>query len=94
MLSSGVGAEALTGGTTTPPPPGSRDQVEVGVQRGFGRWVVADVGYFKKHTDNAYDFNVLFNTPIVFPVAWDHSDIDGFTGRVNLLEHGGFSAFS
>ena len=36
---------------------------------------------------------MLFNTPIAFPVAWDHSRIDGFTGRVNLVEHGGFSAF-
>jgi hypothetical protein len=93
LLSSGVGAEALTGGTANPPPPGKRDQVELGIQQGFGRWVVADFGYFNKHTDNGYDFNVLFNTPIVFPVAWDHSQINGFTGRVNLLEHGGFSAF-
>jgi hypothetical protein len=36
---------------------------------------------------------VLFNTPIALPVAWDHSRINGFTGRVNLVEHGGFSAF-
>ena len=57
------------------------------------RWLVADVGYFNKRTDNAYDFNVLFNTPIFFPVAWDHSKIDGFTGKVNLVEHGGVSAF-
>jgi hypothetical protein len=92
LLSSGVGAEALTG-TATPPPPGTRNQVELGVQQGIGRWVVADFGYFNKHTTNGYDFNVLFNTPIVFPVAWDHSRIDGFTGRVNLVEHGGFSAF-
>jgi hypothetical protein len=26
-------------------------------------------------------------------VAWDHSRINGFTGRVNLVEHNGFSAF-
>jgi hypothetical protein len=26
-------------------------------------------------------------------VAWDHSKIDGFTGRINLVEHHGFSAF-
>jgi hypothetical protein len=26
---------------------------------------------FNKHTINGYDFNVLFNTPMVFPVAWD-----------------------
>ena len=58
------------------------------VAEGLGRWLVADVGYFNKHTDNAYDFNVLFNTPIVFPVAWDHSRINGFTGRINLVEHG------
>ena len=50
-------------------------------QQAFGRWVVVDVGYFNKHTQNGYDFNVLFNTPIVFPVAWDHSRINGFTGR-------------
>jgi Carboxypeptidase regulatory-like domain len=93
LLSSGVGAEALTGTTANPPPPGDRHQAEFGVQQAMGRWMVADFGYFTKHTDNAYDFSVLFNTPIVFPVAWDHSNINGFTGRVNLLEHHGFSAF-
>ncbi len=67
--------------------------MEIGIQQGLGKWVVADFGYFNKHTDNGYDFGVLFNTPIVFPVSWDHSRIDGFTGRVNLVEHGGFSAF-
>ena len=92
LLSSGVGAEVLTG-TANPPPPGTRNQVEAGVQQAFGRWVVADFGYFKKSTDNAYDFNVLFDTPIFFPVAWQHSDIDGFTGRINLVDHRGLSAF-
>ena len=60
-----------------------RNQVELGVQQGFGKWVVVDVGYFNKRTDNGYDFSILFNTPIVFPVSWDHSRIDGFTGRIN-----------
>ena len=93
LLSSGVGAEVLTG-TATPPAPGTRDQVEIGAQQSLGRWFVVDVGYFDKHTDNAYDFNVLFNTPIFFPVAWDHSHIDGFTGRIDFLEHHGFRAFA
>jgi hypothetical protein len=92
LLSSGVGAEALTG-TATPPKPGIRNQMEVGLQQSVGRWIVADVGYFNKRTDNAYDFNVLFNTPIFFPVAWDHSRIDGFTGKFNLVQHKGLSAF-
>ena len=42
---------------------------------------------------NGYDFGVLFDTPIAFPVAWDHSRINGFTGRINLVELHGFSAF-
>ena len=34
-----------------------------------------------------------FNTPIAFLVAWDHSRIDDFRARLNLVEHNGFSAF-
>jgi hypothetical protein len=92
LLSSGVGLGGLFGDGQILQP-GRRNQGEVGIQQGIGRWLVADVGYFNKHTDNAYDFGVLFDTPIVFPVSWNHSRIDGFTGRVNLVEHGGFSAF-
>jgi hypothetical protein len=92
LLSAGYGLNGLFG-DGRPVPPGRRNQVELGIQQGFGRWLVADVGYFNKRTDNGYDFGVLFNTPIAFPVAWDHSRIDGFTGRLNLIEHNGFSAF-
>ena len=74
--------------------PGVRDQFEGGVQQAFGQWVVVDAGYFYKKTTNAYDFGVLFDTPIFFPVSWDHSKLDGFTARVNLVEHHGLSAFT
>jgi carboxypeptidase family protein len=92
LLSAGYGLNGLFG-ETQPVPPGKRHQVEIGIQQGFGKWLVADFGYFNKRTDNGYDFGVLFNTPIAFPVAWNHSKIDGFTGRLNLVEHNGFSAF-
>jgi hypothetical protein len=92
LLSSGVGLGGLFGDGQILQP-GKRNQGELGVQQGFGKWIVADFGYFNKHTDNGYDFGVLFDTPIVFPVSWNHSRIDGFTGRVNLVEHGGFGAF-
>jgi hypothetical protein len=92
LLSAGYGLNGLFG-ESQPVPPGRRHQVEIGIQQGLGRWLVADVGYFNKRTDNGYDFGVLFNTPIAFPVAWDRSRIDGFTGRLNLVEHNGFSAF-
>ena len=92
LLSSGFGLGGVFG-DGQPLPPGKRNQGEFGVQQGLGKWVVVDFGYFNKHTDNGYDFGVLFDTPIVFPVSWNHSRIDGFTGRVNLVERGGFSAF-
>jgi hypothetical protein len=92
LLSSGLGLGGLFG-DGQPLQSGRRNQVEVGIQQGIGKWLVADFGYFNKRTDNAYDFGVLFDTPIVFPVSWNHSRIDGFTGRLNVVEHGGFSAF-
>jgi hypothetical protein len=82
------------GTSGVPLAPGVRDHFEVGAQQAFGRWVVVDVGYFHKHTTNAYDFGALFDTPIFFPVSWDHSKIDGVTARINLVEHGGLSAFT
>jgi len=92
LLSAGYGLNGVFG-VANPVPPGVRDQAEFGIQQAFGRWLVADVGYFTKRTDNGYDFAVLFNTPIAFPVAWAHSKINGFTGKLNLVEHHGFSAF-
>jgi hypothetical protein len=92
LLSSGVGLNGVFGEGQILEP-GTRNQGEFGVQQAFGGWVVADFGYFIKRTHNAYDFGVLFDTPIVFPISWDHSKIDGFTGKINLVEHAGFSAF-
>ena len=92
LLSAGYGLNGLFG-AGDPVPPGIRNQGEFGIQQSLGRWVVVDFGYFNKHTQNGYDFSVLYNTPIAFPVAWDRSRINGFTGRVNLVEHKGFSAF-
>jgi hypothetical protein len=92
LLSSGLGLNGVFGEGQILEP-GKRNQGEFGIQQAFGGWVVADVGYFIKRTHNAYDFGVLFDTPIVFPISWDRSKIDGFTGKINLVEHGGFSAF-
>lgn len=92
LLSAGDGANGVFG-DGQPPEPGRRDQGEFGIQQAFGRWAVADFGYFIKHTTNAFDFGVLFDTPIAFPIAWDHSRLDGVTGRINIIEHHGVSAF-
>ena len=93
LLASSADA-AVFGTEGVPVPPGTRDQFEGGIQQALGNWVVIDVGYFYKKTKNAYDFGVLFDTPIAFPVSWDHSKLYGLTGRINLVQHGGFTAFT
>jgi hypothetical protein len=92
LLSGGYGLNGLFG-ESQPVPVGIRNEGELGIQQSLGNVAVVDFGYFNKHTNNGYDFGVLFDTPIAFPVAWDHSRINGFTGRINILEHKGFSAF-
>jgi hypothetical protein len=92
LLSAGLGLNGLFGSGASLPV-GKRNEFEVGGQQGFGKWIVTDLSYYDKQTDNGYDFNVLFGTPIVFPISWAHSHTYGFAGRVNLVEHRGFSAF-
>jgi Carboxypeptidase regulatory-like domain len=99
LLSSSTGAGGLTDSVfgyqqVDPLKPGIRREFEIGVQQQVGPWVVFDVSYLRKHTDNAYDFDVLFDTPIVFPISWDHSDISSISGRVDLVEIKGFRAFT
>ena len=61
---------------------GRRNQYQVGLQQGIGKYVVADANYFWKYTTNAFDFDTLFNTPITFPIEWRKSKVDGVSVRV------------
>jgi hypothetical protein len=77
---------------TTPLAPGWRNEFHAGLQQAFGRYVVFSGEYVWKFTHNAYDFSILGNTPIFFPIAWDRSKIPGFAGRVSVPKLHGFSA--
>ena len=65
----------------TPLSPGWRNEFHVGVQQAIGKYLVFSGEYIWKYTHNAYDFSILGNTPIFFPIAWDRSKIPGFAGR-------------
>jgi hypothetical protein len=98
ILSSTTGAGGLADGilgpaSNDPLRPGTRNQFNVGFQQGLGKLVVIDADYFWKHTHNAYDFNVILNTPVAFPISWDKSKLDGVSLRVNLADYKGLSAF-
>ena len=97
ILSSGTGggglAENVFGSQSAPIQPGQRNQFNTGFQQGIGRWFIVDADYFWKYTHNAYDFSVLFNTPITFPIAWHNSKLDGVTARVSTINLHGFQAY-
>jgi hypothetical protein len=77
---------------TTPLSPGWRNEFHAGLQQAFGKYLVFSGEYVWKYTHNAYDFSILGNTPIFFPIAWDRSKIPGFAGRVSVPNLHGFSA--
>jgi hypothetical protein len=98
ILSSVTGAGGLANGvlgdtSNLPLAPGRRHQFNVGFQQALGNHLIIDGDYFYKRTNNAYDFNVLFNTSVVFPISWQTSKLDGVSTRINFTNYKGFSAF-
>jgi Carboxypeptidase regulatory-like domain/TonB-dependent Receptor Plug Domain len=78
--------------SSTPLSPGWRNEFHAGLQQAVGKYLVFSGEYIWKYTHNAYDFSILGNTPIFFPIAWDRSKIPGFAGRVSIPNLHGFSA--
>ncbi len=76
----------------TPLSPGWRNEFHAGLQQAVGKYLVFSGEYIWKYTHNAYDFSILGNTPIFFPIAWDRSKIPGFAGRISVPNLHGFSA--
>ena len=82
-----------SGSTTNPIAPGFRNEFHAGLQQAFGKYFVLDGEYIWKYTHNAYDFSVLGNTPITFPIQWDRSKIPGFAIRGSVPNFHGLTAF-
>ena len=78
--------------TTTPLTPGFRNEFHAGLQQAVGKFLVIDGEYIWKYTHSAYDFSVLGNTPITFPIEWHNSKIPGFALRASVPVNHGFSA--
>lgn len=98
VLSSATGAGGLANGvlgdtSNLPLRPGTRSQFNAGFQQAIGKYIVFDADYFHKSTNNAYDFNVLLNTSVAFPISWQESKLDGASLRINLTNYKGLTAF-
>jgi Carboxypeptidase regulatory-like domain len=73
--------------------PGFKNEFHAGLQQAFGKNLVISGDYIWKYTHNAFDFSVLGNTPITFPIDWHNSKIPGFALRAEVPNFHNISAF-
>ena len=99
LSSQGCGSDVLapllacTPGVSTTLQPGFRNEFHAGLQQAFGKNFVVSGDYIWKYTHNAFDFSVLGNTPITFPIDWHNSKIPGFALRADVPNFHNISAF-
>jgi hypothetical protein len=89
----GLATDVFGAKSAVPISPGRRNQYNAGFQQAIGRYLLLDADYFWKFTDNAYDFSILLNTTITFPIAWHKSKLDGVTGRISTTNLRGFQGY-
>jgi hypothetical protein len=73
--------------------PGFRNEFHASLQQGFGKNLVVGGEYIWKYTHNAFDFSVLGNTPITFPIDWHNSKIPGYALHADAPDFHHFSAY-
>jgi Carboxypeptidase regulatory-like domain len=73
--------------------PGHRNEFHAGLEQAFGKYLVVDGEYIWKYTHKAFDFSVLGNTPITYPIEWDSSKIPGYAIRASVPSTHGFTAY-
>ena len=88
VLASSTGSGGFGGGVLgsiggAPLATAHRQQVDAGVQQTLWHGVQIDGEYFWKRTTGAYDFDVILNTPLAFPVQFARSQIGGGLLRVS-----------
>ncbi|CAN5613713.1 hypothetical protein BH10ACI4_BH10ACI4_33130 [soil metagenome] len=95
IVSSSTGIGGLEGaGFPTPLKPAARNQYDAGFEQGFGKHLVVNGEYFWKYTDRDFDFDIVLNTPLAFPIQWRKSKIDGFGVKLTVPQTHGISAYA
>jgi hypothetical protein len=100
LSSEGCGNEVLapllscTAGVSTAELPGFRNEFHAGLEQAFGKHVIFSGEYIWKYTHNAFDFSVLGNTPITFPIDWHNSKIPGYAMHVNVPDFHHLTAYT
>jgi hypothetical protein len=90
--------ESVPGGecvSSSVPPlsPGHRNEFHAGIEQAIKKHLVIDAEYIWKYTHEAFDFSVLGDTPITYPIEWASSKIPGYAIRANVPDYHGFTAY-
>jgi hypothetical protein len=83
-----------TPGVSSAMHPGYRNEFHAGLQQALGRNAVVSGEYIWKYTHNAFDFAVLGNTPITFPINWHNSKIPGYALNIEVPNYHNLSAYT
>ena len=79
--------------STTPLSPGTRNEFHVGLQQAFSKYLVVNGEYIWKYTQRGFDFSILGDSPITFPVEWAKSKIPGYAVRASVPNFHGLTGF-
>jgi len=76
--------------------PGARNEFHAGLEQLFGKHLVIDGEYIWKYTQRGFDFSILGDAPITFPltVKLRKSKIPGYAIRANLPNDHGLTAYA
>jgi hypothetical protein len=85
---------SCTAGVSTAEVPGFRNEFHAGLEQAVGKHLIFSGEYIWKYTHNAFDFSVLGNTPITFPIDWHNSKIPGYALHVNVPSFHNLTAYS
>ncbi len=88
-----VGGASCSATNTPPLSPGKRNEFHAGLEQAFGKFLVIDGEYIWKYTTRAFDFSVLDNTPVTYPIEWASSKIPGYMIRASVPNFHGLTAF-
>jgi hypothetical protein len=73
--------------------PGFKNEFHAGLEQAFGKNLVVSGEYIWKYQHNAFDFSVLGNTPITFPIDWHNAKIPGVALRADVPNFHNITAF-
>ncbi len=85
---------ACSPGVSNVEQPGYRNEFHASLQQAVGKHIIVSGEYIWKYTHNAFDFSVLGNTPITFPIDWHNSKIPGYALHVEVPTFHNFSAYT